>query len=106
MLPVAVMQPTPPERMLSSRKTSLPANTSKPDFAKASSIALVFFQSPDESLTPATVLGNFFSNRSISGSVIGTCDTGGEGDYMWSSCAGPSPHIILHSSLLSAPSSI
>src|SRR5260221_5889407 len=77
MLPVAVMQPTPPERMLSSRKTSLPANTSKPDFAKASSIALVLFQSPEESFTPATVSGNFFSSRSIKGSVIGTCDTGG-----------------------------
>src|SRR5258708_16851663 len=64
MLPVAVMQPTPPERMLSSRKTSLPANTSKPDFANASSIAFVLFQSPEESFTPATVRGKFFSSRS------------------------------------------
>src|SRR6266508_55011 len=44
MLPVAVMQPTPPARMLSSRKTSLPANTSKPDFAKAYAFAKSGFE--------------------------------------------------------------
>ena len=57
MLPVAVMQPLPPLRMLSSRNTSLPANTSKPPLAKLSSIALVFDQSPEESFTPATMPG-------------------------------------------------
>ena len=31
-LPVAVMQPLPPARMLASRNTSLPANTLKPDY--------------------------------------------------------------------------
>jgi len=39
---------------------------------------LVFDQSPEESLTPATFAGNFFSSRSTSASVIGTCDTGGD----------------------------
>jgi len=51
------MQPLPPWRMLASRNSSLPANTSKPPFAKCSSIALVFDQSPEESFTPATMPG-------------------------------------------------
>ena len=56
-LAVALMQPLPPPRMLSSRNISLPAKTSKPPLAKASSIALVLFQSPEESFTPATMPG-------------------------------------------------
>ena len=52
-LPVAVMQPTCRRCACSaSRKTSLPANTSKPVPANASSIAFVLLQSPDESFTP------------------------------------------------------
>src|SRR3989441_537493 len=77
MFPVAVMQPLPPWRMLASRNSSLPANTSKPLFAKCSSIALVFGQSPEESFTPATMPGYLPSSRSIRPSEIGTCDTGG-----------------------------
>ncbi len=56
-LAVALMQPAPPWRMLASRNVSLPANTSKPPAAKASSIAWVFFQSPPLSFTPATTSG-------------------------------------------------
>ena len=56
-LAVALMQPLPPPRMFASRNVSLPANTSKPPAANASSIALVLFQSPEESFTPATVPG-------------------------------------------------
>src|SRR2546425_591101 len=77
MFPVAVMQPLPPWRMLASRNSSLPADTSKPLFAKCSSIALVFGQSPEESFTPATMPGYLPSSRSIRPSEIGTCDTGG-----------------------------
>jgi hypothetical protein len=43
--------------MLARRKVSLPAKTSKPEAANASSIALVLPQSPEESFTPATVPG-------------------------------------------------
>ncbi len=56
-LAVALMQPAPPSRMLASRNVSLPANTSKPAGAKASSIALVLFQSPELSFMPATMPG-------------------------------------------------
>src|SRR6185503_12342857 len=79
MLPVAVMQPLPPLLMLSRRKVSLPANTSKLRLANASSMDLVLLQSPDESFTPATMPGYLDSRRSIRGRVIATCDTGG----MW-----------------------
>ena len=43
-LPVAVMQPTPPPRNVSSKKTSEPAKVPNP--GKASRIAFVFDQSP------------------------------------------------------------
>ena len=56
-LAVALMQPLPPPRILARRKVSLPAKTSKPEAAKASSMALVLPQSPEESFTPATVPG-------------------------------------------------
>jgi len=56
-LAVALMQPAPPPRMFASRKVSLPAKTSKPPGAKASSIALVLLQSPELSFTPATIPG-------------------------------------------------
>ena len=51
------MQPAPPLRRFARRKRSLPANTSNPERAKASSIALVLFQSPELSFTPATIRG-------------------------------------------------
>ena len=76
-LPVAVMQPAPPPRMFFSSTVSVPANTSKPCGWKSRSIAAVLFQSPDESLTPATMPGNALSSRSIRVSVIGTWDIGG-----------------------------
>ena len=76
-LPVAVMQPVPPFLRLSSRNTSEPANTSKLLLANASSMALVFDQSPEESLAPATMPGYFDSSRSMRLSVMGTFDTGG-----------------------------
>ena len=56
MLAVALMQPAPPPRMLARRNASEPANTSKMP-GKAFSIASVFFQSPELSLTPATIPG-------------------------------------------------
>jgi hypothetical protein len=65
--------------MFASRKFSLPANTSKPCGWKRSSMAAVFFQSPELSFTPAMVFGYAFSSRSISVSGIGTPETGG----MW-----------------------
>src|SRR5439155_244754 len=77
MLPVAVMQPLPPLRMLSRRKVSLPAKTSKPPFANASSIALVFDQSPEESFTPATIPGYLDRSLSINCKEIPTWETGG-----------------------------
>ena len=56
-LAVALMQPAPPWRMLASRKVSEPANTSKPDSAKASRKAFVLLQSPPLSFMPAVWTG-------------------------------------------------
>jgi len=54
-LAVAEMQPTPPLRMLSSSISSWPAKMPKP--GKASNMALVLFQSPEESFAPAMMPG-------------------------------------------------
>ena len=53
--PVAVMQPAPPARKLSSRKTSEPENTAKP--GKESISVRVLLQSPELSLRPTTTPG-------------------------------------------------
>jgi len=73
-VPVAVCSPCR-RRMLSSRKTSLPRTRRNPIRERVEH-RLVFDQSPEESLTPATVTGNFFSNRSISASVIAPATPG------------------------------
>ncbi len=56
-LPVAVMHPTPPARRFASRNFSLPTKTSKPSFAKRSSMVFVFAKSPELSFIPATARG-------------------------------------------------
>ena len=78
-LAVAEMQPAPPARSVCRRKVSLPAKTSKPRAPNASITAFVLFQSPELSLMPATTPGYAASSRSINGSEMPTCATGG----MW-----------------------
>ena len=77
MLAVALMQPAPPDLMLSISGFSLPEKTSKPSLAKASIMLLVCAQSSELSFMPAICFGYAFISRSTSLWVIGTADTGG-----------------------------
>ena len=57
-LAVALMQPAPPPRMLREQEGLAARRTRRSRAAaKASSIALVLFQSPELSFTPATMPG-------------------------------------------------
>ncbi|MCY1560179.1 hypothetical protein D9M68_972860 [compost metagenome] len=57
MFTVALMQPAPPRGIATESSDSLAGNTSKPSAAKLSIMALVFAQSPEESLAPAMTVG-------------------------------------------------
>jgi hypothetical protein len=51
------MQPAPPIGIAFESRDSLAGKTSNPSLPKVSIIAFELFQSPDESLAPATVFG-------------------------------------------------
>ena len=57
MFTVALMQPAPPMASDFDSSDSLAGNTSKPPRENVSIIAFELFQSPDESLAPATAFG-------------------------------------------------